>query len=144
MHTSATTWKQKQFTPPKTHSHHFQLFHDNNRQQYKYVHHYSIKLIAFSAEYTLLNNCNFNLVYRYYLSVKFISVYYRVMVTRYCSYSCFVLLKMGDSKIRNMLSSSQTKIKSVTCESCRDLHTINTSTFLCKFVSQIFFVSLNI
>jgi hypothetical protein len=27
---------------------------------------------------------------------------YGVMVTRYCSYSCFVLLKMGDSKPRNM------------------------------------------
>jgi len=27
---------------------------------------------------------------------------YGVMVTRYCSYSCFVLLKMGDSKTRNM------------------------------------------
>jgi hypothetical protein len=28
--------------------------------------------------------------------------HYGVMVTRYCSYSCFVLLKMGDSKTRNM------------------------------------------
>jgi hypothetical protein len=27
---------------------------------------------------------------------------YGVMVTRYCSYSCFVLLKMGDSETRNM------------------------------------------
>jgi hypothetical protein len=27
---------------------------------------------------------------------------YGVMVTRYCSYSCFVLVKMGDSKTRNM------------------------------------------
>jgi hypothetical protein len=26
--------------------------------------------IAFSAEYTLFNNCNFNLVYRYSLSVN--------------------------------------------------------------------------
>jgi hypothetical protein len=26
---------------------------------------------------------------------------YDVTVTRYCSYSCFVLLKMGDSKTRN-------------------------------------------
>ena len=32
--------------------------------------HYSIELIAFSAEYTLFNNCNFNLVYRYSLSVN--------------------------------------------------------------------------
>jgi len=37
-----------------------------------YIIHYSIELIAFSAEYTstLLNNCNFNLVYRYSLSVN--------------------------------------------------------------------------
>jgi hypothetical protein len=28
-----------------------------------YIIHYSIELIAFSAEYTLFNNCNFNLVY---------------------------------------------------------------------------------
>ena len=27
---------------------------------------------------------------------------YGVTVTRYCSYSCFVLLKMGDSETRNM------------------------------------------
>ena len=32
--------------------------------------HYSIELIAFSAEYTLFNNCNFNLVYWYSLSVN--------------------------------------------------------------------------
>jgi len=64
--------------------------------------HYPIELIAFSGEYTLFNNCNFNLVYRHSLSVKFNSVYYSVMVTRCCSYSCFVLLKMGDSETRNM------------------------------------------
>jgi len=28
-----------------------------------YIIHYSIELIAFSAEYALFNNCNFNLVY---------------------------------------------------------------------------------
>jgi hypothetical protein len=27
---------------------------------------------------------------------------YVVTVTRFCSYSCFVLLKMGDSHVRNM------------------------------------------
>jgi len=88
-----------------------------------YIIHYSIELIAFSAEYTLFNNCNFNLVYRHSLSVKVNSVYYSVMVTRYCSYSCFVLLKMGDSETRNMWSSSQTKINSVTRASCWDLYT---------------------
>jgi len=103
MFTSATTWKQKQSnTPPTTHSHQFQLFHDSSRQQYGYIIHYSIELIAFSAEYTLFNNCNFNLVSRYSLSVKFKSVYYSVTVTRYCGYSCFVILKMGDSETRNM------------------------------------------
>ena len=30
---------------------------------------------------------------------------YCVMVTKCCSYSCFVLLKMGDSDARNMYSS---------------------------------------
>jgi hypothetical protein len=70
--TSATTYKQKQInTPPTTHPKQFQLFHDSSRQQYGYVRiYYSIELIAFSAEYTLLNNCNFNLVYRYSLSVN--------------------------------------------------------------------------
>jgi hypothetical protein len=67
-----------------------------------YIIHYSMELIAFFVEYTLFNNCNFNLVYRYSLSVKFKSVYYSVTVTRCCTYSCFVLLKMGDSKTRNM------------------------------------------
>jgi hypothetical protein len=67
-----------------------------------YIIHYSIELIAFSAQYTLFNNCNFNLVYRYSLSVKFNSIYYSVTVTWCCSYSCFVLLKMGDSDARNM------------------------------------------
>jgi len=72
------------------------------RSMYGYVHHYSIELIAFSAEYTLFNNCNLNLVCRYPLSVKFNSVCCSVRVTRYCSCSCFVLLKMGDSETRNM------------------------------------------
>ena len=108
---------------PTTHSHQFQLFHDSNRQQYGYVHHYYIEPTEFFAESTLFNNCNFNLVYRYSLSVKFKSVYYSVTVTRCCSYSGFVLLKMGDSKTRNMQSSSQTKINSVTCATCRDLYT---------------------
>ena len=35
-----------------------------------YIIHYSIEHIAFPAEYTLLNNCNFNLVYRYSISVN--------------------------------------------------------------------------
>jgi len=35
-----------------------------------YIIHYSIELIAFSAEYTLFNNCNFNLVYRHSSSVN--------------------------------------------------------------------------
>jgi len=34
---------------------------------------------------------------------------YGVTVTRCCSYSCFVLLKMGDSDTRNMYSSCQIK-----------------------------------
>jgi uncharacterized short protein YbdD (DUF466 family) len=59
-------------TPPTTHSNQFQLFHDSSRQQYgMYIIHYSIELTVFSAEYTLFNNnCNFNLVYRYSLSIN--------------------------------------------------------------------------
>ena len=110
--------------PPTTHSHQFQLFHNNSRQQQGYVNHYSIELITFSSEYKLFNNCKFNLVYRHSLSVKLNSVYYSVMVTRYCTYSCFVLLKMGDSETRNMQSSSQIKINSVTCASCWEIFCI--------------------
>jgi hypothetical protein len=97
--TSATTRKQKQInTPPATHSNQFQLFHDSSRQQYgTYIIHYSMELIAFSAQYIVFNYCNFNLVYRYTLSVKFNSIYYVVTVTRCCSYSCLVLLMMVDS-----------------------------------------------
>jgi hypothetical protein len=54
--------------------------------------------IAFSAEYTFFNNYNFNLVF----ISKFNSIYYSVTVTRCCSYSCFLLLKMGVSDARNM------------------------------------------
>jgi hypothetical protein len=71
MLTSAITRKQKQINMPPTLSNQFQLFHDSSRQQYStYIIHYSIELTAFSAEYTLFNNCNFNLVYRYSLSVN--------------------------------------------------------------------------
>jgi len=35
-----------------------------------YIIHYSMELIEFSAKYTLFNDCNFNLVYRYSLSVN--------------------------------------------------------------------------
>jgi hypothetical protein len=34
--------------------------------------------------------------------VKFNSIYYSVTVSRCCSYSCFVFLKMGDSDARNI------------------------------------------
>jgi len=40
---------------------------------------------------------------------------YGVTVTRCCSYSCFVLLKMGDNDTRNMQSNRQ--INSLTCAS---------------------------
>jgi hypothetical protein len=73
MLTSATTWKQKQInTPPTTQSNQFQPLHDSNRQQYGYVHHalfYSTYCI-FRRIYIIDNNCNFNLIYRYSLTVK--------------------------------------------------------------------------
>jgi hypothetical protein len=36
-----------------------------NRYTGMYIIHYSMELMAFSAEYTLFNNCNFNVIYRY-------------------------------------------------------------------------------
>jgi len=65
-----------------------------------YIIHYSIELISFSAECTLFNSCNFNLVYRYSLSVNLTLLQCNGYTC--CSYSCFVLLKMGDSDARNM------------------------------------------
>jgi hypothetical protein len=95
MLTSTTAWKQKQNTPP-THSNQFQLFHGSKRQQYgMYIIHYSIEHCIFRRLYIINNNCNFNLIYRYSLTVKTL-MYYSVMVARCCSYSCSVLLKMGD------------------------------------------------
>jgi hypothetical protein len=65
-----------------------------------YIIHYSIELIAFSAEYTLFNNRNFNLVYRYSLSINLtISVTVKQLPDAVVS---FVLLKMGDSDAQNM------------------------------------------
>jgi len=68
---------------------------------------YKSQFIAFSAEYTLFNDCNFNLIYRYSLSVNLTLIYYSVTVIRCCSYSCFVLLKMGVSDARTMQSHCQ-------------------------------------
>ena len=59
--------------------------------------------------YIINNNCNLNLIYRYSLTAKINSIYYSVTVTRCSSYSCFVLLKMGDSDARNMQSSCHIK-----------------------------------
>ena len=98
--TSATTWKQKQInTPPITtqiNSDSSTIATDNSTSTY--IIHYSVDLIAFSAEYTLLNYCNFNLVY-YPLSVNLILSF--KCVTRRCSYSC-VLLTMGDCIARKV------------------------------------------
>jgi len=61
-----------------------------------------------------------------YLSTLFnskIQLYYSVMVTRYCSYSCFVLLKIGESETPKYVEQSSDKINSVTCASCWDLYT---------------------
>jgi len=92
-------------TPPTTHWNQFHRFHGSSRQQYVYGHHslFYRTYCIFRRIYVINNSCNFNLIYRYSLSVrKFNSIYYSVTVTRCCSYSCFVLLKMGDSDARNM------------------------------------------
>jgi hypothetical protein len=69
---SATTWKQNRST---CHLQHTQISSNSSmtaadNSMGTYIIHYSIELIAFSTEYTLFNNCNFNLVYRYSLSVS--------------------------------------------------------------------------
>ena len=98
---TSTTWKQKQMNTPPPHSNQFQLFHNSNNNTDMYIIHFSIELTAFSAEYALsttiviLSN-----LYVLFNSKNFI--YYSVTVTRCCSYSCFVLLKMGDNDSRNM------------------------------------------
>jgi hypothetical protein len=91
-----------QINSPPTHSDQFQLFQDSNRQQYRYVHHslFYRTYCIFRRIYIINKNCNFNLIYRYSLTVKN-SIYYIVTVTKCCSYSCFVLLKMSDNT-RNM------------------------------------------
>jgi hypothetical protein len=63
-------------TPPTAHSNQLKICHDSTRQQYgMYIIHYSIEHIAFSAEYTLLTTIvNFNLIYRYSLTVKALSI----------------------------------------------------------------------
>jgi hypothetical protein len=103
MLTPATTWKHEQINTPPKHtqikSNFFTIAADNSTGTY--IIHYSIELTAFSADYTLFNNCNFNLVYRYSLT-KFNPFYYSVMFTRYCRWSCFVLLRMGGDNTRNM------------------------------------------
>jgi hypothetical protein len=86
-----------------------------------YIIHYSIEHCIFCRLYIINNTCNFNLIYRYSLTVKTLK-YYSVMVTGCCSYRCFVLLKMGDNDIRNMYSNHQIKINSVTCASCWDFY----------------------
>ena len=64
---------------------------------------------SFHRIYITNNNCNFNLMHRFSLTVKINSIYYSVTVNRCCSYSCFVLLKMGDNDTRNMQSNRQIK-----------------------------------
>ena len=72
MLTSATTRKQNRSTRhlqhPQISSNSSTIAADNSTGTY--IIHYSIELIAFCAKYTLINNCNFNLVYRYSLSVN--------------------------------------------------------------------------
>jgi hypothetical protein len=63
-----------------------------------YLIHYSIELTAFSAEYILFNNCNFNLLYRYSLSVNLtlsITVKYlpnAVVTVALCSWGWVVIV----------------------------------------------------
>jgi hypothetical protein len=72
MLTSATTCKKNRSTRHLQHTHissnSSTIAADNSTGTY--IIHYSTELIAFSAKYTLFNNCNFNLVYRYSLSVN--------------------------------------------------------------------------
>jgi hypothetical protein len=69
---SATTRKQNRST---RHLQHTQISSNSSmiaadNSMGTYIIHYSIELIIFSTEYILFNNCNFNLVYWYSLSVN--------------------------------------------------------------------------
>jgi len=87
-------------TPP-THSNQFQLFHNSNNNTGMYIVYYSIELTAFSAEYALSTTIVI-LSNLYVLFNSKNSIHYSVMVTRCCSYSCFVLLKVGDNNTQDM------------------------------------------
>ena len=52
--------------------------------------------VHYSTTIVILSNLSVLLI------SKFNSICYSVTVTRCCNYSCFVLLKMGDSDARNM------------------------------------------
>ena len=52
--------------------------------------HKTTVITASGNRYTVIDRVTFN------------SIYYSVTVTRCCSYSCFVLLRMGASDARNM------------------------------------------
>jgi hypothetical protein len=72
MFMSATTWKQNRSKHHLQHteisSNYSMITADNSTGTY--IIHHSIELTAFSLKYTLFNNCNFNLVYWYCLSVN--------------------------------------------------------------------------
>ena len=51
---------------------------------------------------TASGNCYTVIGLNLLIKSKFDSIYYSVTVTRCCSYSCFVLLKTGDSDALNM------------------------------------------
>jgi hypothetical protein len=46
------------------------LFYLTDNNTVMYIIYYFTEYIAFSAEYTLFDSCNFNLVYRYSLTVN--------------------------------------------------------------------------
>jgi len=56
---------------------------------------------ASGNRYTVIDRVKFTDLSVLFIS-EFNSNYYSVRVTRCCSYSCFVLLKMGGSDARNM------------------------------------------
>jgi len=62
---------------------------------------------------------------------------YGVTVTSCCSYSCFVLLKMGDSDAPKHVEQLSDKINSVTCASCWDLYTRILSKDICDFIQPL-------
>jgi hypothetical protein len=116
--------KHKQInTPPTTHSNQFQLFHDSSRQQYGCVHRslFYRKYCIFRRIYISNINCNFNLIFMYYLSVN-LTLYIAVKRLPDAVITVILWPEYGCWWCPKHVEQLSDKIYSVTCASCWDLY----------------------